>query len=85
MSYYSNTLFPVVESVFHKVRSADLPETPAKAAEKIRAAGYPREAAVIEGMSEADLQNVYRYSNVVSPERDAEEAAWAMAEDEWKH
>lgn len=85
MSYYGNTLFPVVEGVFHKVRSADLPKTPKEAAEKIREAGYPREAAFIEGMSEGDLQNVYKYSNLVNPERDAEDAAWDMAEQEWRH
>jgi hypothetical protein len=83
MSYYANTLFPVVEGVFHQVRSADLPTTPKAAAEKIRAAGYPREAAVIEGMSEGDLQNVYRYSDLVNPERDAEDMAWEMAEEAW--
>lgn len=85
MSYYANTLFPVVESVFFQVRSADLPKTSKEAADKIRAAGYPREAAVVEGMSPADLQNVYKFSRVVDPERESEDAAWEMAEQEWRH
>jgi hypothetical protein len=83
MSWYSNSLFPVVEAVFSEVRSADLPKTSKEAADKIRAAGYPREANYVQGLSRADLRSVYEYSGLVSRERDAEECAWAMAESEW--
>jgi hypothetical protein len=83
MSYFSNTLFPVVESTFEGTRPSDLPKSQHLAAKKIRAAGYPREAAYVESVSRADLQNIYRYSNLVNPERDNEETAWEIAEQEW--
>lgn len=81
MSYYANTLFPTFEAVFHDVRSSDLPTTSKAAADKIRAAGYPREATVVEGLSFKDLVNVYEWSGLVS--KDSEDDAWGMAEAEW--
>jgi hypothetical protein len=83
MSWYANSLFPTVEGVFHEVPPTKLPSDPKVAAEKIRSAGYPREAAYVEGLSLADLRNVYEYSGLVSREREAEEEAWAVAEAEW--
>lgn len=83
MSYFGHTLLPTVEGVFHETRSADLPSSPALAAQKVRAAGYPREAAYLGGLSAKDLQNVYEWAGLVSRERLAEEEAWAMAEEEW--
>lgn len=79
MSYYANTLFPTVTAVFEDSR--ELPTTPKAAADKIRAAGYPREAAVIEGLSFKDLVNVYEWSGLVS--KDSKDDAWEMAESEW--
>ena len=76
MSYYANTLFPTVTAVFEKTR--ELPTTPKAAADKIRAAGYPREASVVEGLSAKDLVNVYEWSGLVS-----DSDAWEMAESEW--
>lgn len=64
MSYFSNTLFPIVEGVFESSR--DLPSDPSLAAEAILAAGYPREASYIRGLSGPDLQNVYAWSGLVS-------------------
>ena len=83
MSYFSNTLFPTVEAVFFEVRSVDLPQTSKEAADKIRAAGYPREAAYVESLSLDGLRSVYEYSGLVDSEKQAEESAWAMAEAEW--
>jgi len=79
MSYFSNTLFPVVESTFEGTRPSDLPKSQHLAAKKIQAAGYPHEAAYVASVSRADLQNIYRYSNLASPERENEE----IADQEW--
>ncbi len=77
MSYYANTLFPTVTAVFED--ASELPTTPKAAADKIRAAGYPREAAVVEELSFKDLVNVYEWSGLVS--KDSE--SWEMAESDW--
>jgi len=83
MSYFSNTLFPVVESTFEGTRPSDLPKSQTLAAKKLKAAGYPREAAYVQSVSRSDLQNIYRYSNLVNPELDNEEAAEEIAYQEW--
>lgn len=83
MSWYSNTLFPTVESVFHGVRPKDLPADPKVAAEKVRAAGHPKVAAYLESLTRGDLRNIYGCSGLVTRERTSQDEAWAIAEAEW--
>jgi len=80
MSYYANTLFPTVTAVFEDAR--ELPTTSKEAADKIRAAGYPKEADVVEALSDKDLLNVYEWAGLVS-KGGSESDAWDMAEAEW--
>jgi len=83
MSWYANSLFPVVESVFHGDRPSKLPKVPSEAAEKVLAAGYPKEADYLLKQTRAGLQNVYVGSGLVDPDRVAEDEAWAVADAEW--
>lgn len=78
MSWYGHTLFPTVEAVFHGIKA--LPADPKVAGETIRKAGYPKEAAFVEGLSVTDLVSVYDYSGVLNGGEDEQydyEAAYA--------
>lgn len=66
MSWYSNTLFPIVEYVFNK--EEDLPTDPKIAAQKLHAYGFTRVGNYIADVSSADLQNIYHYCGLVREE-----------------
>lgn len=78
MSWFGNTLMPVVEDVFGE--SKDLPTKPAEAAKKLREAGYEKEADYVGSLNEKGLKDLYEWVGLLCEEEDS---AWAVAEMEW--
>ena len=77
MSWFSNTLFPVIEDVFS---GTDLPANPKDAAQRLRDAGFSKEADYVSTLDQDGLREVYDWSNVLP---DEEDVSWQAAESAW--
>lgn len=76
MSWFGNTLFPVVEEVFGQ---SELPTKPSEAAKKLREAGYEKEADYVSGLNEKGLTDLYEWVRLLCED----DSGWNITEMEW--